>query len=549
MKIVFSMSTRTSSSVSRTTQVAERNLRAQKRTRRELSVDEALALHRRKMDKIGEKIKAARFALLTGSTMPKSKQPKLFVIPEAVICQIFSFLTVMEHCALTLTSKKLSKISLLRKAAPYRVTLPTTAEIFTVDRDGKFQELRDISDWNSDNIIVNIAKRLLRFRSPTLSFRIHPEVEWEKMSTMTQLCELTLQSDTNANPGFFCSPKSWEWLANLTNLVKLAIPDGSIDCVPYFPASLTEVTLIDDDKFYEQSCETGEPILIETLFRAIHLRSLQVVKSNCGVMIPRDPTQEESRILTESFPALRRLEYGNLAYPNNSLRALLPFAQLEDLKVACSCFEDSDWSILAGIASLRRLRIFIKKQARMRPTIFEKIRQVPQLTHLEIDIQTIKPNTMLVISGDEITDALKCLAMPVETQKSVLPNLQTLILGTSFGVKDAKFLDIFSSLTAIQLPVTVEKFPKLPKLCTLNLSDSRGFRALTAYEKQLQHVNLLLPNNDEVLVICHLLKMEKLETLGLSACAREKFQSREDFKSFRQKRPEVLVYNCDCAFD
>lgn len=549
------MSTRTGSSVSRTNQVAERNLRAQKRTRRELSVDEVLALHKRKMNKISETIKAARFL---ASTMPKSKQPKqsrLFVVPEAVICQIFSFLTVMEHCALTLTSEKLSKLSLSLQAAPYRVTLPTTAEIATAGTDGKFQELRDICNCNYncniDWVIANIAKRLLRFRAPCLSFRIHQEVQWEQMSAMTQLRELTLQSDTDANPTFFCSSKSWEWLANLTNLVKLAIPDGSIDCVPYFPSSLTEITLIDDDKFDEQSYKTGQPILIETLFRAVHLRSLQVVKSDCGVMILRDPTQEEFQILTESFPALRRLEYGNLVYPGVSLRALLPFAQLEDLKVACSCFEDYDWSILAGIASLRRLRIFIRKQSRIRPTIFEKIRQVPQLTHLEIDVKTSKSksNEPLAISDEEITDALKCLAMPL-VATVVMPNLQTLILGTSFGVKNAKFLDVFSSLTAIQLPVTVEEFPKLPKLCTLNLSDSRGFRALTAYSNQLQHVNLLLSNNDndnhlydEMSIIFRLREMEKLETLGLSTYAREKYRSREDFKRFRHKRSEVLIHD------
>lgn len=558
-------STKSISSISSISSIVDRNLRAQKRTRRELNADEIKTLHKRKINKISTTIKSERFV------RSKSKLSKIFLMPEAVICQMFAFLTVKEHCALSLSSEKLSRLSLLNASSPYRVTIPTTKQL---RESKKFLELIGapsslFDDYLTDTIAVKmITQRLLRFRPHNLSLQMHPVIEWDKLGAMTQLRELSVQSDTHAPVCLQVSSSEWKWLSHLTNLIKLTLPDTARPSIRYLPSSLTEVTLLDDDRHQEATKDFGDSMIIRSLFTAAHLASLQVVKSACGVIISpyQDQDQDQYRVqisqsfqsLSQSFPALRRLEYGLLGVDSvGELKFLLTFPQLQDLSVSCNYDQVCDWAILAGIPSLRKLRLTEKEGYHhynnlIPVNIFDSIRQISQLTHLDLnfesDLKLYNPTIF-----ENTTAALKHLATPVAQVSELvpnipLPNLQTLILGNGFTMTDARFLSVFSSLTAIQLPVTVEHFPEIPNLHTLNVFVGSRISGTGKYKDQLRHVNILWPTTDHNLfddqiavIILMLCQMEKLVTLGLSACAREKYLGREDFKKFRQKCSEVLI--------
>lgn len=423
---------------------------------------------------------------------------------EAILYQIFSFLTEREHWNLSSSSHKMKNISRSPHASLQQIEV-------SLDTDSKVEEY------------------LLQFQPQKLTL---PFNKWIGNAETTQVSKMfkldRLRELTFTNNGAFFNPQrhrntqlAWtSQLTCLTSLVKMKIPDGYFEALPHLPCSLTHLHLSGTPATLFPSISAE---ILHRLFNSSSLSALQVLKLPKNRYYPRT-------ILNAGtvFPALRELSFGYFGGTDPQNRDLSPlqFAiNLESLSIGVDSIETiPQWETLALTTSLRRLTVFIYNRVTIPDTLFAGLSKVTQLTYLKLVPHSVpcKTDISAVIRGltqnDNSNREILAEKDSIPTiPNGILPHLDTLLIDEDFQLPNATCLSVFPALTELRLPTSTSVFPDVYQLPRLHTLHTVGGPALEHYKDQVRSVvcRFFLPAHRTAEMLPILSKMRQLTTLKL----------------------------------
>lgn len=422
---------------------------------------------------------------------------------DAVVCQIFAFLTAREHWNLSRTSCRIEAVSRLPKASP--ITIEITAEM---DR--------------------KVIERLVKFRPTYLTLTPDTDNSWMETEKMPQLRELTFDEE------YFQSgerdDRNTQWISELTSLTKLKISDHYfIKLRPLLSDSLLHLHLFgySDEGFCQ--FDSTEFLRCATLF------NLQTLK------LPRNRYYGKEMLkLGTKFPLLREFSFGHLNGGNREHFDLMELASainLESLTMGVDCDETTcHWESLAAFGALRRLTICIYQRTlpgqTIPGTLFDGLAKVGQLTHLKlvpdgrgnsIDISNAVGGLAIELTTSDTDNSTKDAQKDTSTT-SFPPRLTSLLIDDNFRCLSASCLSSLTTLTELQLPRDTHYFPHLscfPLLRTLHTKSVEVGRdnTMERYKEQICCVVLKdfpkCPDTYTAATLRTLLTMPQLTTLKL----------------------------------
>lgn len=435
---------------------------------------------------------------------------KIIKAAEGVLCSIFTFLNVSEHCNLSRSCTKMEKISTWKQASPTQIDLEMMRRSPIV--------LLPVEVRNK------IITRLMAFRPsqlivPSHFYFDHQEEAPSKIKQMTSLRELTLRnnsSDSQDRPTV-----NIEWISNLTRLTKLTIPERSLLATTPLPASLTHLELLKTSNSGFSRFNSAHLLASPHLST---LPALQVLK------LPNHYCELEVLKIGLVCPLLRELALG---YFNVRDHVHVNFNNLHSCKYleALTVGVDSNevvirWESLAAIPLLRRLTVSVFQP--INPTnLFVGLSRVHQLTNLRL---TPHPNRTGIDISSAIHELINPTLLPVVPLLSLapitdstesLPNLTSLLIFNEIILRNSESLRKFTTLKELMLPERHHYhyfLPELPRLHTLHVT-KKQVDILEHYQDQLTTIVYKdaqgCVDRDTEKILTALLKMPKLVTLKL----------------------------------
>lgn len=488
-----------------------------------------LALEQKKLEQI---VWTAKL----GHAKPKPTDPCwINKTAEGVLCLIFTFLDLCDHCNLSRSSTKMERISLLWQASPTQVDL------------SKLMKRPGIIEC-PDEVKMTIVRRLMLELRPSqlivpLNFGIIRRIGLEKIAQIPSLRELTLKNSLSS----WIEPLELniEWAAQLTRLTKLIIPVESLLAVTPMPSSLMHLELVKrvSGGFYRFDSDV--------LFKSIHLEALQGLQV---LKLPNNYSQLKMLGIGKILPALRELSLGYFDVQDRKQVDFTPLQSCTNLQVLtvgvdwaeCTC----RWETLAAIPLLRRLTISIYQTGNP-ADLFMGLPQVTQLTHLTLIPHRGRGQVSISFP---VLESFTPPALLAEATSVSVAKLTSLSISYWINLRNAKALSAFETLEELELPPGTSEFVAFPRLHTLHV-DKRQTNLLDYYKDQLTTVfykddvgNL---DQETGLALNVLLKMKKLTTLKLHP--RCTFAGKDGhlsiFAYFKQQLPSTVRVEIDYSME
>lgn len=448
--------------------MTEQDLQAQKRQRMQTEQDESKEKEQ-EQDESEQSIER----------IEQSTKCRISKTVDGVLCSIFTFLNLRDHCNLSRSYTKMQKISLQPQASPVFVNL---SNLIVTDTNST-TTTTSTTTW-TEEAKTKILKRVMAFRLLRLIMPIDDSVKLAEVGKMTSLRELAIGNLSGGVNELF---PDIEWISKLINLLKLTIPDKCLLASTVVPSSLT----------YLEFLKTGDGGFTHfdstALFANTSITKLQGLQQLQILKFPNNYCGPEVLEVGKLFSALRELSIGYFYARDHRMR--IDFAKLESCKHLESFTVGLDpdegipqWETLSAITSLRRLTVSIY-QSQNATNLFAGLSQVTQLTHLKLTPHRNSTGFAFYPTFNLFAPPLTALPSLSVAKESnaVLPNLTSLTISDGLGLQDAKSLSVLGALEELKLPNDKESLINLPRLHTLHVVKGQ-VGLLNYYKDQLTTV-------------------------------------------------------------